>query len=534
MRLMRFILVFSLSLFALPETSQAQISYKNVSAQGVGVNLNNAINAALVEAISQVNGKSVESQQVLKTLETIKEGTSGNNYALQEDYAKQVATKTKGAIKSYTIEQQSRTADGRFQVTVNAQVAIYKRAKSSNRKRIALMPLRTRDAYRVNGANLNPLAVSEIVGQAVVDNLVSSRRFTVLDRDYMAELLSEEQLIQSSRVPVEEMARLGQTLAADMIFVGTLDHLNVGKRSRTLSSGRKIEYLEGQICEIEIDIQNGKPGFIVDGQQRLSALEPLNDRKFEVFVSAIICEDEEELRKQFILINNTKPLPKELIYELLPSVEGLPSRLSSRALGSHITTKLNYLRPTDDNISPFFGEIRQHTNPSGSISSTAVQKIVMNSRSHGALREFAHREDFEEKALEFMNNFFGAMVDLFPEAWIDKTPRNSRLKHSAGIISLGFVMEMAYSKFGAQSRIEFREVLECLRQTNVCAWTEGTWYFDITDVRQWDRIQNTQPDIRALSNHLVKIVRDQNVDKVSYVLSELAKGPVQSEWVEQI
>ena len=298
--------------------------------------------------------------------------------------------------------------------------------------------------------------------------------------------------------------------------------------------GVSIEYLEGQICEIEIDIQNGKPGFIVDGQQRLSALEPLNDRKFEVFVSAIICEDEEELRKQFILINNTKPLPKELIYELLPSVEGLPSRLSSRALGSHITTKLNYLRPTDDNISPFFGEIRQHTNPSGSISSTAVQKIVMNSRSHGALREFAHREDFEEKALEFMNNFFGAMVDLFPEAWIDKTPRNSRLKHSAGIISLGFVMEMAYSKFGAQSRIEFREVLECLRQTNVCAWTEGTWYFDITDVRQWDRIQNTQPDIRALSNHLVKIVRDQNVDKVSYVLSELAKGPVQSEWVEQI
>ena len=107
--------------------------------------------------------------------------------------------------------------------------------------------------------------------------------------------------------------------------------------------GVSVEYLEGQICEIEIDIQNGKPGFIVDGQQRLSALEPLNDRKFEVFVSAIICEDEEELRKQFILINNTKPLPKELIYELLPSVEGLPSRLSSRALGSHITTKLNYI-----------------------------------------------------------------------------------------------------------------------------------------------------------------------------------------------
>ena len=296
--------------------------------------------------------------------------------------------------------------------------------------------------------------------------------------------------------------------------------------------GVKINFVQDQICEIEIDIEEGKPGFIVDGQQRLSALEPLDERGFEVFVSAIICEDEEELRKQFILINNTKPLPKELIYELLPSVEGLPSRLSSRALGSHITTKLNYLRSEDDSISPFFGEIRQHTNPSGSISSTAVQKIVMNSRSHGALREFAHLEDFEDKALRFISDFFGAMVDLFPEAWIDKTPRNSRLKHSAGIISLGFVMEIAYSKFGAKTRSEFREVLECLRQKNVCAWTDGTWYFDVTDVRQWDRVQNTQPDIRALSNHLVKIVRDQSSAKVAYVLSELAKGPVQSDLVD--
>lgn len=246
MRIKELIIYFSFVFIFLPQISSAQITYKNVVTQGVGVNLNNAINAALIEAVSQINGKSIESQQVLNTLETIKEGTSGDDYALQEDYAKQIATKTKGAVKSYTIEQQSRTADGRFQVTVNAQIAVYKRAKSSNRKRIALMPLRTRDAYKVNGANLNPLAVSETVGQAVVDNLVASRRFTVLDRDYMNELLSEEQLIESSSVPVEEMARLGQTLAADMMFVGTLDHLNVGKRSRKMSSGRVIEYMDGQ------------------------------------------------------------------------------------------------------------------------------------------------------------------------------------------------------------------------------------------------------------------------------------------------
>jgi hypothetical protein len=77
-------------------------------------------------------------------------------------------------------------------------------------------------------------------------------------------------------------------------------------------------------AQVEIDSSDGTVGFVVDGQQRLSALDGLPDRDFEVFVSGILCENEEELRKQFILINNTRPLPKPLIYELLPTVNGLP------------------------------------------------------------------------------------------------------------------------------------------------------------------------------------------------------------------
>ena len=48
------------------------------------------------------------------------------------------------------------------------------------------------------------------------------------------------------------------------------------------------------------------------------ALSMLEEKDFEVFVSALICKDNDELQKQFILINNTRPLAKELIYELLP------------------------------------------------------------------------------------------------------------------------------------------------------------------------------------------------------------------------
>ncbi|MAH59943.1 MAG: hypothetical protein CMB95_03770 [Flavobacteriaceae bacterium] len=296
--------------------------------------------------------------------------------------------------------------------------------------------------------------------------------------------------------------------------------------------GVSVKSIEGPFCEIRVDLKDEKPGFVVDGQQRLTALEPLTERDFEVFVSAIICEDEEELRRQFILINNTKPLPKELIYELLPSVDGLPQRLSSRSLAAHLTTKINYFKNGDAQNFPFFGEIRQHTNPTGTISSTAVQKVIMNSRSHGALREFANSDDFEEKAIVLINDFFGALVDLFPEAWFGQTPRTSRMKHSAGITALGFVMEIAYAVHGAKTKDQFIEVLSILKEKDVCAWTGGTWYFDEMDIRIWDKVQNTQPDLRVLADHLVRVVKDQKADKVHRIKRSMSRGPVQSEFEE--
>ena len=124
--------------------------------------------------------------------------------------------------------------------------------------------------------------------------------------------------------------------------------------------GVKIKELGHGIVDVEIDARNGKPGFVVDGQQRLSALSGLQKPGFEVFVSALICKDYNELRQQFVLINNTRPLPKTLIYELLPTVEGLPARFTARKFAARIVDRLNCTSGTS-----LFGEVRQHTNPKG-------------------------------------------------------------------------------------------------------------------------------------------------------------------------
>lgn len=264
--------------------------------------------------------------------------------------------------------------------------------------------------------------------------------------------------------------------------------------------GVKIKDKDDGVVDIEIKVGNEKPGFVVDGQQRLSALSGLAKSGFQVFVSALICKDYNELRQQFVLINNTRPLPKTLIYELLPTVEGLPERFTTRKFSARIVDRLNYTRR-----SSLYGEIRQHTNPKGVLSDTAMQKLVMNSVSDGVIREFIKHDDYEDRAYEIINSFFGAVKSVFGSEWVGMTPKTSRLRHGAGIVAMGFVMEFLYSSEGVTTQAEFEGHLKLLKEYT--AWTSGQWRLAPYDERPWNGIQNTPSDIDLLTNYLVRSMK---------------------------
>ena len=85
-----------------------------------------------------------------------------------------------------------------------------------------------------------------------------------------------------------------------------------------------------------------KPGFVVDGQQRLAAIRDAAVEAFPICVSAFIAHGIRDQIEQFILVNSTKPLPKGLIHELLPSTETtLPSLLRKRRFPAYLLDRLN-------------------------------------------------------------------------------------------------------------------------------------------------------------------------------------------------
>ncbi len=266
------------------------------------------------------------------------------------------------------------------------------------------------------------------------------------------------------------------------------------------TTGITVKSLDDGLARIRIDLSKGAPGLVVDGQQRLTALTQIEDKPFEVFVSALICSDEAELRRQFVLINNTRPLPKSLIYELLPGVDGLPHRLSHRARASLLTARLNY-----DERSSLKGLIHQHTNPGGIIRDTAIQRVIMNSLNDGIMRELIRRDCGEEKCFLIISEFYRAVRRVFRDAWDGHTPKTSRLVHGAGIIALGYVMEVLALLDAAQTSDEFARGLAAL--DGETAWTSGEWDLGNGDKRHWKAIQNVNRDIVMLAQHLIAIVR---------------------------
>ena len=245
-----------------------------------------------------------------------------------------------------------------------------------------------------------------------------------------------------------------------------------------------------------------RPGWIVDGQQRTAALREARIDSFPIFVTAFVTDADAEQRAQFILVNSTRPLPKSLIYELLPTTEGaLPINLEVRRLPARLLERLNR-----DHDSPLEGLIKTPTTPEGYIKDNSVLRMLENSLTDGALyrwrNSYAADGDIDSM-LSFQKSYWEAVSRVFPEAWA-QPPRRSRLMHGVGIVSMGFVMDAIADRLWntpVPGPTEFVGDLEPLQP--VCKWTSGQWVFGPTSLRTWNELQNTQRDVQLLTNFLL-------------------------------
>jgi DGQHR domain-containing protein len=273
-------------------------------------------------------------------------------------------------------------------------------------------------------------------------------------------------------------------------------------RVRFTPSGRAGDYSRPGVLTIPLGGDDpDKVGWLVDGQQRAAALRQAQVGRFQVCVVGFVATSPEQQREQFLLVNSTKPLPRGLLYELLPQTDALlPEALRKYRLPSVLLDRLQ--RDAD---SPLKGLIHTPTNPEGVLKDSSVLKMLDNSLSNGGLFFFRDRQTGmpdREGMLRLLKDYWSAVAVVFAGAW-GKPPRESRLSGGPGVIALGIVMDTIIDRHratGLPSRAQFQTDLEPLQA--VCCWTDGVWDFGPDHQRRWNDLQNTPGDVRLLTNYL--------------------------------
>lgn len=230
---MKILQYLALALFAaLPAFAQnGRIQYVPADGFGVGDDEPRALREALLSCISQVNGIALDSKQYVESLSVMENSQSYVREAFQE----QISQLTKGVVASYTIVSVAPAANSKVRVDVSAKIAKYDSGIGAGRLRIVVAPFSTAaESYVLDNKTYTSADVSRMIGQAMVNKLVATRKFTVLDRDNSAAILSEKSLLLNENCPVEEMCKIGRVLTADYIVVGVVESLTYSTQTAQL------------------------------------------------------------------------------------------------------------------------------------------------------------------------------------------------------------------------------------------------------------------------------------------------------------
>ena len=212
--------IFFVSLL-IPVFLFAKVEIVNVEVEGFGSSKKAAIDSALVEAVSQVNGAEIAS----KTKRQLTEVVNDEDVKSSEAFNQEVSTITNGLIKNWKILSDSVEGNNHL-VRLSVNISKFKKSVQTDRLRLAVVPFRAADSVKVNQT------VSKFEGaitSQLENYLTQTRRFALIDRSFLDEQTKELNLIaagSTTSMSVDEIVKLGNRLGTDYLIVGRIEKAN--------------------------------------------------------------------------------------------------------------------------------------------------------------------------------------------------------------------------------------------------------------------------------------------------------------------
>jgi curli biogenesis system outer membrane secretion channel CsgG len=210
-----------------------------VTSQGSGPTAGVAVQEAMKLAILEVNGASIDSSSVaVKFGLDVAEGQDAIMLR-GSAFAEAIAQRSKGVVSGFKLVNMTEPTQqgGLYKVTIVASIAKFRGPEDAKKIKIVIAPLRVNaNSFAVGAQTLPAAKVADEIHQKLIDALAATGRFTVLDRDFGAETQSELNLVAAGQTPATELAKLSQSLSADIVWVGTLNEFAYVRNSRKLAT----------------------------------------------------------------------------------------------------------------------------------------------------------------------------------------------------------------------------------------------------------------------------------------------------------
>lgn len=252
-------IIFLIPLFCLFVSNSGWATDETREITGYGVTRKEAIVNALLEALHQIKGAKLKGTEDLRSYfkeeYDSKNGKDTSSSHMSADQRENIHREIQGIISSYEVIDVSPRENGHgWEATLRVTVPVYKPPgiPEDSRRKLAVMPFRTvKTSYSIGGSRVPAREISREFSQKLVDELTQSRRFNVVDREYICEYFKEKNLILSGDMPLQEQIRLGQVLGVDYMLVGTISNI-------------ELERIAYQVKTIDKSGYKNKAKFIAD------------------------------------------------------------------------------------------------------------------------------------------------------------------------------------------------------------------------------------------------------------------------------
>ena len=241
-----------LLLFLFPSIVFSKIETKTVEVNGTASDESSAINNALVEAISQINGAKIAAE--VKT--SLSQVSTKEGADVKKTFDKNLSKITNGLVKSYRILS-SEKDENLFKVKLSVQVSKFKKSVQTKRLRLAVVPFRAANTVKITDATKK---FEGAITAQLENYLTQTRRFALVDRSFVKEQTKELNFIAGgvkNSMSNEEIAKLGNRIGTDYLIVGRIEKANMyvtEKKSKVSDTVKKTLTSNARITLRIIDV----------------------------------------------------------------------------------------------------------------------------------------------------------------------------------------------------------------------------------------------------------------------------------------